>query len=346
VHPSVVMCRGYYTRSFLAAWDFRDGKLTNRWVFDSQGKNGYSGQGNHSLSVADVDDDGKDEIIYGGMTVDDNGEALFSTRYGHGDANHVGDLDPENPGLELFRIQESFGDAGAHMIALKTGQTLWKKPSLDRNAPGGKGQGPGRGLAADIDPRYPGKESWVLGAGIHGIWDAKGNQIADQAPTLMLPPGQITYLFDTPTPQPRQVPTSNFRIYWDGDMLDELLDGIQIVKWDWEKQTTTQLLLAEGCTSINWTKANPSLAADILGDWREEVIFPSNDGKELRIFTTTIPTQRRLPTLMHDPTYRLCIAWQNVGYNQPPHVGFSVGPDMKQLPRPNITLVAAQKVLP
>ncbi len=350
VRPSVVMCRGYYTRTFLAAWDWRGGKLTQRWIFDSSdpktpGNRAFAGQGNHNLSVADVDDDGKDEVIYGGCVINDNGKGLFSTGYGHGDAIHVGDLDPQNPGLEMFRIQESFGDAGAHMVALKTGQTLWKKPSLDRNASGGKGQGPGRGLAADIDPRYPGAESWALGAGVTGNWDARGQQIAENAPRLSLLPGQITYGFDTPDTQSRLAPTCNFRIYWDGDLLDELLDGSQIVKWNWEKEATTPLLVAEGCTSVNGTKANPALSADILGDWREEVIFPTSDGKELRIFTTTIPTQHRLYTLMHDPVYRLAIAWQNTGYNQPPHAGFSIGPERKPVLRPKITTTPAKRPL-
>lgn len=330
--PSVVMCRGYYTRTALCAYDWRNGKLTQRWLFDTGAdrRHPYAGQGNHNLSVADVDEDGRDEIIYGGMVVDDDGKGLFTTGYGHGDAIHVGDLDPSNPGLEMFRIQESFGDAGAHLVALKSGKTLWKKPSLDKNAAGGKGQGPGRGMAADIDPRYPGAESWVLGAGITGMWDAKGNVIADRAPTLMQAPGEITYLFDQPDTQPREVPTANFRIYWDGDTLDEMLDGIQVVKWDWKNQKSNTLLLAEGCKSNNWTKANVSLSADILGDWREEVILPTQDGKELRIYTTTIPTNRRLPTLMHDPVYRLGIAWQNVAYNQPPHLGYSIAQDSNE----------------
>ncbi len=331
--PSAIMCRGYYGRTALAAWDFRDGKLIQRWLFDTGAERGnrFAGQGNHNLSVADVDDDGKDEIIYGGMTVDDNGEGLFTTGFGHGDAIHIGDLDPNNPGLEMYRIQERFGDAAAHMVALKTGKTLWQKPSVDKNAPGGKGQGPGRGVAADIDPRYPGAESWALGAGVAGIWDAKGNLIADKSPTFTLHPGQITYLFDTVKEESQEAPTANFRIYWDGDTLDELLDCTQVFKWDWEKQKTTELLFADGCTSGNGTKGNPALSADILGDWREEVIFASKDGKELRIYSTTIPTTHRFPTLMHDHQYRMSIAWQNVGYNQPPHIGYYIGPEPNQI---------------
>src|SRR5687768_2796106 len=274
--PSVVMCRGYYERTTLAACDFRDGKLTQRWLFDTgpDRKNPYFGQGNHNLSVADVDDDGSDDIVYGGCEIDDNGKGLFSTEYGHGDAMHVSDFDPSNPGLEMFRIQERFGDAGAHMVALKTGKTLWKKPSVKAASEGGdKGEGPGRGACFNIDPRHPGGESWTAGAGIEGLWNAKGEEIGRVKPS-----------------------SCNFRVFWDGDLLDELLDRNHISKWNWEKQTTERLLTAEGCASNNGTKATPCLSADILGDWREEVIWRTEDNASLRIYTSTIPTNHRLPT--------------------------------------------------
>ena len=319
--PSVVMCRGYYERTALAAWDFRNGKLTQRWLFDTgpDRNNPYFGQGNHNLSVADVDDDGKDEIVYGGCVIDDNGKGLFSTGYGHGDAMHVSDLDPTNPGLEMFRIQERFSDAGAHLVALKTGETLWKKPSVAAAQEGGdKNEGPGRGVAFDIDPRYPGMESWTAGAGIEGVWNARGEEISDVKPD-----------------------SCNFAVWWDGDPLRELLNSNHVSKWNWESKTTERLLTAEGCTSINGTKSTPSLSADLLGDWREEILWPTQDGKELRLYTTTIPTDRRLVTLMHDPVYRLGIAWQNVAYNQPPHTGFYLGEGMTQPPRPDVHLAPA-----
>src|SRR5687768_11521849 len=265
--PSAVMCRGYYERTTLAAWDFDGKKLTQRWLFDSgpDRSHPYFGQGNHNLSVADVDEDGKDEIVYGGCVIDDNGKGLFSTELGHGDAMHVGDLDPQNPGLEMFRIQERFDDAGAHMVALKTGKVLWRKPSVKAASEGGdKGEGPGRGVCFDIDPRHPGNESWTAGAGIEGVWNAKGEQISDAKPG-----------------------SCNFAVWWDGDLLRELLDRNHISKWNWEKRTTDRVLTANDCTSVNGTKANPSLSADLLGDWREEVIWPTTDGKELRLYTTT-----------------------------------------------------------
>ena len=314
VRPSLVMCRGYYGRSILAAWDFRDGKLTSRWVFDSNtpGNEKYAGQGNHNLSVADVDGDGRDEVIYGKMAVDDDGRGLYSTGIGHGDAMHLSDLDPARPGLEVFSIQEPFKDAGAHMFDARTGEILWKKASVSK---GSDREGPGRGLALDVDPRHRGFESWVSGAGLGGqMWDAKGEKIADKTPPV------------------------NFGIFWDGDLLSEILSGTTILKWDYKNARTEPLLDGKefGCISNNGSKATPVLSADILGDWREEVIWRTEDNKELRIFSSTIPTTYRFRTFMHDPEYRLSIAWQNVAYNQPPHTGFYIGPDMKPVPPPNI----------
>jgi rhamnogalacturonan endolyase len=304
--PSVIMCRGYYTRTVLAAFDWRGGKLTNRWTFDSAalGNRDFAGQGNHNLSVADVDGDGRDEIIYGGMTIDDNGKGLYSTRLGHGDALHVSDLDPSRPGLEVFRIQERFDDAGVHMFDAKTGEVLWRKASTKAATEGGdKGEGPGRGLSLDIDPRTRGAECWASGAGLSNqMWDAKGNPIGTATPSV------------------------NMGIYWDGDALSEILTGTTVGKWDYENGKTNTLLNAAdfNCVSINGTKANPVISADILGDWREEVVYATRDRSELRIFSTTIPTQHRLPTLMSDRVYRLGIAWQNVAYNQPPHLSFDL----------------------
>lgn len=315
--PSLVMTRGYYTRSVLAAWNWRDGRLTHLWTFDSDGRTPegrkYRGQGNHNLSVADVDADGKDEIVYGAATIDDNGRGLYSTGLGHGDALHVSDLDPYRPGLEVFDIQERFDDAGANFRDARTGEVLWKKPSVKAGA---DGEGPGRGLALDIDPRHAGFESWVRGAGLTGLFSAKGEKISEATPG-----------------------SCNFGIWWDGDVLRELLDRNTISKWNWEHNTETLLLRADGCTANNGTKATPTLSADILGDWREEVIWRTTDNKELRIYTTTIPTKYRFYTLMHDPHYRLSIAWQNVAYNQPPHTGFYLGEGMTKPPRPAIVLV-------
>jgi len=314
VHPSLIFSRGYYTRTVIAAWDFRNKKLSKRWTFDSSASREnekFAGQGNHNLSIGDVDGDGKDEIIFGAMAIDDDGRGIYSTGFGHGDALHLSDLDPTRPGLEVFDIQERFDDAGMSFRDARTGEVLWKKSSVKA---GEDGEGPGRGLALDIDPRYKGFESWSFGAGINGIFNAKGEKISEKMPR-----------------------SCNFGIFWDGDLLSELLDRNTISKWNWEKETTDVIFTADGALSNNGTKATPVLSADIFGDWREEFILRAADNKELRIYTTTAPTKYRFYTFMHDPQYRLSIAWQNVAYNQPPHTSFFIGEGMPKPPKPSIT---------
>ncbi len=307
VHPSLVMCRGYYGRSVLAAWDWKNGQLKLRWVFDSKGpKNPYSGMGNHNLAVADVDGDGKDEIIYGSMCVDNNGKGLYTTGLRHGDAVHVSDLDPSHQGLEVYGIHEIENHTtgpGIAMYDAKTGKILW---TSDQNGD------VGRGMTADIDSRYPGCETW---GGRRGLTDCKGNPIG-RAPR-----------------------SDNFAVWWDGDLLRELLDKNHITKWDWKNQKEVRLLVASECSSNNGTKANPALSADLFGDWREEVIWRTKDNKALHIYTTTFPTKHRFYTLMQDPEYRLSIAWQNVGYNQPPYTDYYLGVGMKKPARPNVVLI-------
>jgi rhamnogalacturonan endolyase len=318
--PSLVMCRGYYTRTVLAAWNWRDGELSHIWTFDSDngtpGNREYRGQGNHNLSVGDVDGDGRDEIMYGASAIDDNGKGLYSTGLGHADAMHFTDHIPDKPGLEVFNIQERFGDAGMNMRNAATGEMYWKIPSVEADESGGDaGEGPGRGLAMNIDPRYLGSECWAFGAGMKGIYNAKGEKISDKTPR-----------------------SCNFGIWWDGDMQREILDRNYIAKWNWNKDSMEMILIADECRANNGTKSTPVLSADLFGDWREEVIFRTTDNKSLRIYTTTIPTRHKLYTLMHDPVYRLAIAWQNVAYNQPPHTSFYMGDDMAKPPKPNISI--------
>jgi rhamnogalacturonan endolyase len=310
--PSLVMCRGVYGRTVLAAWDWRDGKLTSRWVFDSgisyppfRDASPYSGMGGHSLGVADVDGDGRDEIVYQSMVVDDDGKGLYSTGLRHGDSMHVGDFDPERPGLEVLTVHENegrtvrFGTPGAVFRDARDGRILWShSPGVDV----------AKGLIADIDPRHPGCEAW---GGPGGLRDVKGNPIG---------------------PAPR---TSGFAIWWDGDLLRELLRGsVEITKWDWKSGREESLFDPFGQSRGRGRRGSPrvyypNLVADILGDWREELILPAPDGKSLRIYTTTIPTEHRLTTLMHDPQYRLQVAAQNVVYNTPAHPGYFLGEGMK-----------------
>ncbi len=316
--PSLLMTRGYYTRAVLVAWDWRNGQLTQRWRFDTNdpGNSAYAGQGNHNLSINDVDRDGKDEVSFGSVTIDDDGKGLYNTGLGHGDAQHVGDLDPDRPGLESWTAHESqrqYQGNGLWMRDAATGEKLWGVPATGDI---------GRAMTADIDPRYKGYEAW---GPVGGLYTAKGVQISTAKPRSM-----------------------NFGSWWDGDLQRELLDGASIAKWNYNEGTMERILSARdfGAASNNGTKANPGLSADILGDWREEVIYRSSTNNELLIFTTTIPTTHRLYTFMHDTQYRAAVAWQNVGYNQPPHTSFYVGEGMATPPTPVIIPVPAATPIP
>lgn len=304
--PHLVMGRGYYTRTVLAAYAWDGDRLRRLWRFDSAdpGHGAYAGQGNHNLAVADVDGDGCDEILYGACAIDHDGTGLYSTGLGHGDAMHAGDLDPGRPGLEVFVVHETPSAHGIELHDARSGEVLWGVPTSGDT---------GRGVAADIDPRHPGEEVWAGGA----LYTCRGERIGTRVPS-----------------------STNFVLWWDGDLLRELLDGNRIDKWDPATETTVNLLTAQGCIANNGTKATPCLQADLFGDWREEVVWRSEDDRELRIYTTTLPTVHRLPTLMHDPVYRLGVAWQNVAYNQPPHPGFFLGEGMEAPPRPWIVVAA------
>lgn len=328
--PSAVMCRGYYTRSYLWAVDFDGRQLHTKWlhssvspsdwtVRDATGKivreaHGLSllsedgrklsatayGQGAHSLSVADVDGDGCDEIAYGSAAIDHDGSLLYSIGLGHGDAQHLGDLDPDHPGLEYYMVHEDY-PYGSDLRDAATGKILYR--DFDQNDTG-------RGIAADIDASHRGMEFWCSSSGV--IHDINGDSIAHGRAAM------------------------NFRIYWDGDLQDELLANGQpphfppyIQKWNGKKfvplplSNGKQLYEMGHSVSCNWSKATPNLQADLFGDWREEVIYwDESDAAHLNIFTTNTPTDYRVPTLMHDHVYRMGVAWQNVAYNQPPHLGY------------------------
>ncbi|MEK0155611.1 fibronectin type III domain-containing protein [Arthrobacter oryzae] len=328
-HPSMMFSRGYYTRAVLATYDLVAGKIIKRWIFDSDvAGTQYRGQGNHNLSVADVDADGKDEFVFGSMTIDDNGQPLYTTGLGHGDAIHTSDLDPSRPGLETFAVHEdmsSSGNRGATFRDSRTGEVLWSIPALKDT---------GRGAAGDIDPRYAGAEGWAIGgtaawnSPVGRLMSAKGELIAEK------------------------IPAANFLAWWDGDLLREIVDhdfddatysGVPTIsKWNWNTETSDRLLTATGAKSNNGTKGTPAIQADLLGDWREEIAWPSSDSTELRIYTTAAPTDIRLRTLMHDSVYRLSVARENISYNQPPHPGFFIGEGMEMPSQPDIVYTGAR----
>ncbi|TWT37635.1 Rhamnogalacturonan endolyase YesW precursor [Posidoniimonas corsicana] len=335
--PSAVMCRGVYGRIAIAAWDWRDGELTQRWVFDTgpskppyRDASPFAGMGGHSLSVADVDADGRDEIVYQAMVVDNDGQGLYSTGLRHGDVMYIADMDPKRPGLEVFSVQENeeraeqFATPGAAMRDARTGEILWShSPAID--VP--------QGVAADIDPRHPGFEAW---GGPGGLRSVQGEQIGD-------------------APRSR-----GWTMWWDADPLREFLsvgrsfDGrgrrgrrrppeattanaaeqqtgfrgrpTEVQKWDWE---AGQLKPVQTLPGVSFSR-EPCLVGDLLGDWREEVLAVSPDMKSLRLFTTSIPTDLRLRTLLHDPQYRLGLVWQNVAYNKPCYPSFYLADGMTE----------------
>ena len=331
---SAVMCRGYYTRSYLWAVDFDGSKLSTRWIhgsvsqtqvehYDAGGNketrtystntsgigNSYTayGQGCHSVSVGDVDGDGCDEIIYGSAAIDNDGWLLHTTGLGHGDALHLSDLMPDREGLEIMMVHEE-APYGWSVRDAKTGELIIHHKGISDT---------GRGIAADIYADHRGFEYW------HSDDMDLAAQYDKQGPmNIYSSDDEVVGHYV------RNYPFYNFRIYWTGDLQDELFDKGALNDGQWQR------LLSCGNygNSVTYgSKANPLLIADFLGDWREEIImFNKADSCTLNIFSTVKPTEHRIPTLMHDHIYRMSVAWQNVGYNQPPHLGFFL-PDYKRL---------------
>ncbi|MFT4156950.1 MAG: fibronectin type III domain-containing protein [Microbacterium sp.] len=325
-HPSAIFQRGYYTRTVAAAWDFDGENLVQRWVFDTDdtGNEAYASNGNHNVSVADVDGDQKDELIFGSMVLDDDGSGLYTTGLGHGDAQALSDLDPSRDGYEIFAVHEDMahsGNLGATFRDAETGEVLWSIPATKDT---------GRGTSGDIDPRYEGAEGWAVGG--DATWDSPVGQLKSAKGELI---GE-------------SIPAANFLAWFDGDALREIVDhaweaatstGVPtIAKWDWEAGQSEAILTAEGAQSNNGTKGTPNLQADLFGDWREEIAWRSDDSSELRIYSTSDETSIRLRALMHDPVYRLSVAWQNTGYNQPPQTSFFLGDGFTQPDAPRIAV--------
>ena len=304
VHPSAVSIRGYYTRMTAVAYDVQNKKLVKRWTYDSgwdqKAGTGW-GNGNHNCMPADVDGDGKDEILCGAFTLDDNGNALWCTNKLHGDAMHVSDFDPSHAGQELWVCHEA-SPYGVSLVDAKTGQILWHE---DRS------KDTGRACADNVWAGNPGGEFW--GSCSTAVVNSKGQQLSMSCPSI------------------------NFLVWWDGDLERELLDGNTITKVNQSGGIDT-LFTANGCDSCNGTKATPNLSADLFGDWREEVILHTSDSKYLRIFCTPYETDVRLTTLMHDMQYRMQVATEQNCYNQPPHPSFYLGSDQPLPERPAVTI--------
>lgn len=327
VHPSVVMTRGYYTYVYAAAYTWDGTDLKEQWLStntpteenggtgctvkyaDGTSKNNTNktlyAQGAHSVSVADVDNDGYDEIIFGSAVLDHDGTVLTYDGRGHGDAEHVSDFDNDGK-QEIFMAHE----AGKHNDKIIPYAVDIKRYNGDIMLQAAKGD-IGRGIMDNVDDKY------ALSSGnLSLFWSVAADGIYNQAGEKV---GNI--------PNTNGSNMENFAVYWDGDLGRELLDGNKLVKYSIKSGTERIYYDSKNSTlpgSINnSTKSNACLTADLFGDWREEIVLRYGDG--VRIYFSTIPTDYRLTTLMHDSQYRCAIAWQNVGYNQPPHTSYYIG---------------------
>lgn len=333
--PSAVFARGYYTRSTIAAYNWDGKNLSKVWNVDSgwtpmtnpfnDGPHGRLGtdpefgsittQGFHSLSAADVDGDGKQEIVYGSATIDDDGSLLYSSfdtmpegsatpgaeaGLGHGDAMHVTDIDPNRPGQEIWTVHEGgqWAPYGSAMRDAATGEVLFGAYS---------GKDTGRGMIGDVRSDVEGIEVWASmpgGSDGSGLLNSRGETIDPKTPG------------------------TNMSIKWAADMTTQLVnrsgDGSPTID-DWTRGT---LLSAEGTQTNNGTKGNPALVADAFGDWREELFVRTADSSAIRVYLSTEVTGHKLTTLMHDPQYRAEVARQNTTYNQPSYTSYYFASDM------------------
>lgn len=310
--PSAVFSRGYYTRAVIAAWDWRNGNLTSRWVFDTDAAGSAArGQGAHWFATGDADGDGKDDIVYGAATIGSNGQLLYATGLGHGDALHFGKFDPNRSGQQIYMVHESPGSYGANgsgMHDAATGALLWGASGSNTDV--------GRGVCFDIDPNHAGAECWASRGGLRTV---TGTQLSTSAPGSM-----------------------NFGVWWDGDLLREPLGSTIVQKWNPATSSMNNLLDlgAYGGATNNGTKATPVLTADLFGDWREEIVVRNSSNTALLVFSTAIPTSTRITTLMHNPQYRSQVAGQNAGYNQPPHPSFYLGNGATSFPQEPVQVTA------
>lgn len=310
VHPCVITGRGYYTRMTATCYGVENKKLVKKWAFDTGNNSsaaGY-GDGNHNSMPADVDGDGKQEIITGATCIDDNGKVLWCTNLGHGDAMHLSDFEPDRAGLELFVCHEEQSSGwGVSIIEAATGKTIYHENGTKDT---------GRCGAANVTAANPGSEYW--GPYTNGTINVKGGQVSSTKGA------------------------QNFFIYWDGDLEREYLDGGNAAPATISKMNASgkidSLLTTTGFITNNSTKGNPCLSADIFGDWREELIVRASDNKSVRIYCTPYETDYRITTLMHDAHYRMQVSSQNTAYNQPPHTSFFLGTGYDLPARPTDTV--------
>lgn len=326
--PYAIYLRGYYfgrngkQRTSIAGISWDGTSLSPTYRFDTQkGQEGYYdgayqyvGNGNHNCTVADVDNDGKDEFITGALCMEVNDDNEFRPKWctylQHGDALHIGNYDPTHTGFEFFTVHEDSGtnslsgnditlDFGMSVIDAETGNIMFHEGASDDT---------GRGVMANVGA-----------GGYYQIWSAKNSARQSNGGTDFTTATSLTG---------RNTPSMNFRIFWDGDLYDNLLNGANITDWNGRNMSNIFSAGNYDCVSINGTKANPSLQADLFGDWREEVVYPTSDGTALRVFSTTDTTDYKIKTLMQDPVYRSGVAAEQTAYNQPPHVGFYMGKEV------------------
>ncbi len=310
--PLVVFCRGIYSRIAMGAYTWDGNNLKQEWEFDSNKLpepyySLYRGEGNHGVTVADVDGDGSDELMYGACAIDNDGKGLYATGRGHGDAHALGDLDPDRPGMEYFQPHEN-STYGVSFRDAATGEIIWEILSP---------ADVGRAWAADITADNPGFEISVVG-------DYIDNGKTDQSSVFDVKGNPLTYNYNAYY-QP---------VYFDGDIQRELRNNTGID----DVNNGGRLLTAwyYGASSIHSTKQDANLVADILGDWREEVIFVKSDNSAFVLFSSWIPTEHKVYTLMHDPAYRMQVATQNIGYNQPANLSYYLP---NGSPKPDIRVI-------